>query len=266
MSVNTETNPGRILSRRHLLSLGLLGLKGGAVLGLAKIVIACGGDNDTTSPPAEKEDIRTEIPPDEPAASSPLEQAIANGRLELQGEQDWENYFVPVTPEEVSSLYSGEIINRLLLPFDPRRSPNLILTDIKTGDEETELGVANLSPGTILYSPAGGTSAIYGFMGESGRVGDPLYLVAVASPDSLFNFSFMIRQGGDVFVSDSPTEPSEVSVGSPLAVISSGSNFENPPETGNNAVLRLTFPGYYEGGSLRELLKKDGKIAFIPQN
>ncbi len=262
MGSNTEIDPGRI-SRRGLLSLGV---KSAAVLALAKAAAACGGSGENDSPGLpEGIIIQTENPQNE---ISPLQQAIANGRLELAGEQDWERYFTPVTAGEAQSLLDaanagGQTLDEviILLNFDPRKAPNLVLKDL--GDSNA-IGIGNIPVGTVFYSPVEGQSFMYNFMGEGGSELDPVTQVYTKNENGMLHLLFTFK-GSKVFTQeDRNAKPT--SMGDPLLTTLSRNVLKLGEQAGFQAIYQFGPQGEIIHGSLANLLTKDGKIAFIPQN
>lgn len=129
---------------------------------------------DPVKPPEERVGIVVvDNPPTHPAPAvakniiveqstiSPLEQAIKAGRIELSGPKDWEKYFVAITPQEAQQFLSDTANkDKMLLPFDPRNSPNLVIENFEwntpTGNHRAFLGLKNLGVGTIFYASVPG--------------------------------------------------------------------------------------------------------------
>lgn len=173
--------------RSHLVDWKLKATSAISGVGLGLLLIACGtpvksqnteGSSDRTNviqPAQSVETFPTATSTPEPTPTpqtSPVEQAIREGKIEIKEPQEWEKYFTMVSAEEARRLLAeakekGEF--KFLLPFDPRGS-NVLLENYpfvnRQGIIFTYLGVRNTPPGNSLhfYSSVDGEV----FIGQSG--------------------------------------------------------------------------------------------------
>lgn len=162
-----ENQPKRIRLKSRGVKIGL-GVAGGTILATAWATGALdtftgnNGNNHTTSPEHKltiisgsptidgKQIIIGETPTATPTATKTpeatptpkraenLQDAIAKGEIKLNGEKDWEKFFIAITPAEASKLLAAADAGvttvedyKVLLPFDPTTSPELTISEVK---------------------------------------------------------------------------------------------------------------------------------------
>lgn len=209
----------------------------------------------------------TKAPTPKPT-ENPVELAIKEGKLELK-DGDWEKYFVAITPEEAQELLKktneGITSNenfKFLLPFDPRKSPNLVLKDTgfisSTNRSYKLLGINNLINETAFYAIDNGSSTV----GES-RSNVSISLV---NDKNVYGF-VMPRDGIRMF--QPLNESVNVDLGKQVVAIGNAGPTEYATRNGLGEFQAVVTFGVNvpqgDSGSIRQLLKKDGKIAFIAQ-
>lgn len=204
-----------------------------------------------------------------PATPSPdlVDAAIKNGELRLNGEKDWEKYFIAITPEEARELLKANANAssvedmKELLAFDPRKSPNLILKDapfkLSTGESGKYLGVNNLAIGTTLYSSQDGN----GLLGQ-----DTQNLYFSLTGNGFINGFVIPKENSKSLAGSKQT----MAIGNPVATIgvNKPSEFAQTSSIGDFQVLLTLGKGTAQkadSGSLKQLLIKNGKIAFLAQ-
>lgn len=250
-------------------------------------------------PKVEPPTVEPEPAPEPEPQLTPLEKAIQAGRLELNPnvENDWENYFTRVTVEEAEKLL--EEANRdvaeaedlkILFPFDPEGSRNLIIEIFKNHSEAFPgwimVGFNGLEPGTVFYAPYGGDVKL--FIGGTLSSNSPTYVDVIlriakdiehdagdyGSGHIAYGFEFR-KEGVEPQIplwqgTDLDEFPQQVRVGDSLVkfVEDVGPISRALVPYQSEGVL-FFFPSWRTLplviNSLTQFLTKDGKIAFIAQ-
>lgn len=259
--------------RTALRDMGALILGGGAAFFLP----GCGrGDNSPVIVKTQATATATAIPasdvltatPVRTATSTPTEspvaKAIDSGKIELKEPQEWEKYFVAVTPAEATALKTD---GKIILPFDPRLSKNLemeVFQDFFDGIRVLGLGFNNIGLGTVIYAPADGEGWVSSGGFKFGKVS--------ASVNAVIgdNFSYAL------IVPDKNLEPigrsysnysarAAVTLGEPTARYTNNAGVLLGQGKSYQAVYTLTKMSDYSYDSvpIDRFATKDGKIAFI---
>lgn len=211
--------------------------------------------------------------PSAPPTQHPVEVAVKEGQLKLNGSpRDWERYFIPITPSEATRLLNEANVgvttsatSTFLFALDPRGSPNLSLKDsayrLSNGREIKVLGLSGVPVGSTFYSPDEGIGAIgrdasnlfSGVLGGASVNGISAFVNGISIP----------KESAEVRISNND----RVSIGTPIVTIGSAAPLEFAAKYGlvDIQVFLSTGRGVLQAdsGSIRQLLKKDGRIAFI---
>lgn len=194
---------------------------------------------------------------------NPVEVAIKEGKLELKG--DWDRYFTSVTAEEAEQLLKKAnegIISpenfKLILPFDPRKTPDLVLQDTGytlSGKQAKLMGANNIPAGTTFYAQETGMGRLF-----------------QDSADILFSLQGSTVTGFVLPKENSKTflpirTPTSVKVGTAVAVIGSkGPTMYSKQFSMGEYQALLTLGPDANNGSISQLLKKEGKFIFVAQS
>lgn len=240
-----------------------------------------GGDNDAVNTVPAASAVPTEAPkppqavstPEAEVIRTPLEAAIDAGRIELNGPNEWERYFTAVTAEEAESLLAeaNQGITdteqlKLLLPFDPRLSPNLRIV-IGRAMGVSFLGFENIGVGTVIYAPFSGraefTNSLVGPTGEKSSAfsitnnDGNLYDYMEFSRESVKSNIGVTRSGESVAVQIGQVMGEVVS--EPKLLTLPDGNTYNSYWTVSKTTPRISLVNL----AVDKILTEDGKIAFI---
>lgn len=163
-----ENNNSPLISRRNVLKGALAS---GVILAMAGTGKAFGVFKDGTSvlENSDKNRISASIEDIAKAASETnpdVQEAIKEGKINLENNLDWEKYFVAITAEQakqIIELADTLGFEGLLLPFDPRSSTNLSLSNssrVADGIEQSVIIAKNFKSGTRAYSPFSGELSV----------------------------------------------------------------------------------------------------------
>lgn len=103
--------------------------------------------------------------PERISQPSPVEQAIKEGKIEITQPQEWEKSYIAITPQEAEDLLADpNNKDKMLLPFDPTDSPNLVIKifewNTPTGNHRAFMGLENITPGLTFYAPHKGDAKL----------------------------------------------------------------------------------------------------------
>lgn len=230
---------------------------------------------------------REPIPTPAPDSKEPLlaERVInTEKKLELKGKPgDWKNYFIPVTAKESAWLVATSwqlrsakapdgtyTEQKFLLPFDPRRAPNLKLEI--TGSEPNSygnlLGIRNLPVGTFFYAPEDGEAYVQRNQ-EMTTYGSVIRIAIVTVQTEYFGSYRLYMLDQDALALIPENTRTQVSIGTPLISLGTTEIMSGPPynyqvtfayQDFNPNYQRYTYPE-----SLNKLLRKERKFVFIQQ-
>lgn len=271
----------RSYNRRDVLRGIAIGLSGAA---LTAFLEACGAKSNQDVTPVTKTPTpdtpavtKTPEPTPEPTPTqTPLEKAIAEQKLELKNEVDWQNYFVPITREEADEMLKSSNKNleseqqrKFLLSFDPRPSPNLSIefTKYRTNPNRPEVPYVafnNLADGTLIYAPLSGKGKLSRVTG--GPNGEKLAYSQVISAE--VNYTMVTHREAtepQFPYSESIDDTRDVITGDPLIKIAASLPISWYDNKQNQAMIvsakiqdkSVNFT------SMQQFLTKNGKIAFI---
>lgn len=218
---------------------------------------------------------------------TPLEKAIQAGRLELNPnvENDWENYFTPVTAEEAEGLLAEanrgvteDTKLKFLFPMDPRASKNLVieLFTINWIENWVGFGFNNIEPGTIFYANAAGQGSFEATIDSLVFEEHNFFTkLSVNTLDGL-GLAILVTEGtpGPVKAEAAETawpynEERLVELGDPLVLITDKPvRYEQDGRLLYEAIGgidRFNFDLPPFTNSLNEFLTRDGKIVFVLQ-
>lgn len=131
-------------------------LAGAVALGLGAAGISSGDRNNASAEGSGQVPTKTpaELYQDFNQKDEKVEAARASGRIELNG--DWDQYFIPVSPDIAKKLQTESGQDGFLFPFDPSRLEKLVLEVKKqqvNGEEKEVVAVSNVTNNEFIYSP-----------------------------------------------------------------------------------------------------------------